>query len=368
MSDTDIADIEELEIRRQALGHYVKDPAGFSIEPLGDGLINETFLVEGPVGALPPSHGTAADRAVLQRVNPIFGLAVHEDIEAVSRHLVKKGLLSPLLYRTQSGALAVDLGKDGVWRLSSYVPGRTTSRVEPALCGEAGRLVGAFHAALFDLDHDFRFRRPGAHDLSAHLRTLQEAQAAPSPPPGFAALADEILHRAAALPAQVKGPLRVCHGDLKINNLRFGDDGNGLCLLDLDTLCRQPLCIEMGDALRSWCNPSPLGENDPHGTFDLDLFARCIEGYAGPAAAFLTAEEQAGLVAGVERIALELAARFCADAVNRRYFRWDPSRFESQSSHNMVRAAGQLGVARGVSSHRAAAEALVERALHRATG
>ncbi len=347
---------------RRALSFYVprtqEDRAAFRIQPLGDGLINETFLVTGPLFA-------AASQAVLQRVNPIFGITVHDDIEAVSRHLLSKGLLTPLLYRTTQRALAVDLRDGGVWRLSTYVPGRSTSRVEPELCHEAGRLVGQFHGALLDLRHTFRFSRPGAHNLHAHLRALREAQRAPTPPPGFDTLAQQILDRAGTLPEQVEGPLRACHGDLKINNLRFDDAGRGLCLLDLDTLSYLPLCIEMGDALRSWCNPSPLGEDDPDASFDLSLFQRCIQGYAETSAAFITQREKDGLIAGVERIALELAARFCADAVHDRYFRWDPTRFENRAAHNLMRAAGQLGVARSVATQRTAALDLVAAAYSR---
>ena len=55
------------------------------VRPLGDGLINETFLVElaAPAGPV---------RAVLQRVNPLFGIAVHDDIEAITTHLAHKGI------------------------------------------------------------------------------------------------------------------------------------------------------------------------------------------------------------------------------------------------------------------------------------
>jgi hypothetical protein len=41
-------------------------------------------------------------------------------------------------------------------------------------------------------------------------------------------------------------------------------------------------------------------------------------------------------------IMIELAARFCADALNESYFAWDPVRFPSRSEHNRVRAEGQL--------------------------
>jgi Ser/Thr protein kinase RdoA (MazF antagonist) len=347
-----------LDPRRSALGRYVgaAQAEAAEIAPLGDGLINETYLVRCP-GA-----GEPYAACVLQRVNPIFGFAVHDDIEAITAHLAAKGMETTRLVRTPEGALAVDLGAEGVWRILTYVPGQSTSVVAPALCREAGRLVGRFHAALADLSHRFRFSRPGAHDLAAHLQRLRGAAAlaeAEGAPPGFAELRAEILARCEELPGQVAGPARICHGDLKISNVRFDEEGRGRCLLDLDTMAHLPVAIEMGDALRSWCNPSPLAENDPEAGFDLDLFAQAVAGYAEGAGGLLLQEEQAGLVAGVERIALQLAARFCADVVGPGYFRFDPARFPSRAAHNMVRARGQLSVAQAVARRRREAAEIV---------
>lgn len=324
-----------------------------SVEPLGDGLINETFLVQ-----------AGAWRGVLQRVNPLFGVLVHEDIEAITRHLKDQGQPTPRLYRTTADRLWVELGEAGVWRLLTFVPGRCFSVMTPELAEPAGELVGRFHAALLDLHHTFRFTRQGAHDLSRHLGVLREAagrsEAAGLDPEilnTFKNLADEILQRTARLPAEVPGPLRLCHGDLKINNLRFDEAGRGVCLLDLDTLARLPLGLELGDALRSWCNPR--GEDDPASSFDLDLFERALTGYAVHARAFLTPLERGFLVRGVERVALQLAARFGADVVNQSYFRWNPRKFSSRAEHNLVRARSQLGVAVSLGQQRDRAESLV---------
>lgn len=540
---------------RAALARYLGPVAAAKarISPLGDGLINETYLVEGDHSGLPDDGLPPPPRSVLQRVNPIFDIAVHEDIEAITRHLAQKGLATPRLYRTPEGELAVevegqvpveievevprvlaageidegdeaeaaegpedepddgtvtedlastgsqpselpppeegddgeeedaserpdedtseftapdaaseataevpipddpdgasedeatsevlipddpdatgeadaptsgdddDLGAErtgevpiptdedepeaalkaapldgregsaesprgprvrwervkrtelrparGVYRLSSFIPGQTFGSALSAGAGvlrEGGRLVARFHEALLDMRHDFAFTRPGAHHLPTHLSTLLFAQQRPEAAavPGFLDLSSEVAERITDHPMDAPGPLRLCHGDLKISNLRFDDAGRALCLLDLDTLSYLPLMVELGDALRSWCNSNPAAEDSPDGRFDLGLFEAALTGYADRARGFLLPEEREAIVAGVERIALELSARFAADAVNDRYFRWDPARFPSRAAHNMVRAAGQLSLARSIADQRAEAEAIVAR-------
>jgi Ser/Thr protein kinase RdoA (MazF antagonist) len=253
-----------------------------------------------------------------------------------------------------------------VWRLLTFVPGATFHKIDPALAAEAGQLVARFHQSLLDLPHRFHFTRPGAHDLGRHLATLRAAvNKAPGVadlPADFPLLAAEILARASELPLEFEAPLRLCHGDLKISNLLFLPTGGthvGHCLVDLDTLAYLPLGLELGDALRSWCNPDD--ENNPAGRFDLELFAAAVGGYARHGAAFVTPAEQQQLVTGTLRVALQLAARFAADVVNQSYFGWDATRFPSRAAHNLVRASGQLSLARSLAAQKTQAEALVAR-------
>jgi Ser/Thr protein kinase RdoA (MazF antagonist) len=338
----------------------------YTIRPLGDGLINDTFLVEIPAP-------TGVVRAVLQRVNPLFGIAVHHDIEAVTQHLVRKQLCTPLLIRTRDDQLAVDLGPGdagGVWRMLTYVEGQTFAKMTEALAAPAGELTARFHTAVSDLQHRFHFVRAGAHDLERHLRNLATAvdkahsELSLPTPPRFFALADSIFTLARDIPLQVPGPLRICHGDLKLNNLRFGDDGQGLCLLDLDTLAQLPLGLELGDALRSWCNPAGEDQTDPH--FDLSLLQRVLYGYMRIAKSFISVEERDYLILGTLRITTQLAARFAADVVNQSYFRYDPARYASRAAHNYVRAQGQLALAQSLVMQRREAESLVQSAFSEA--
>ena len=74
---------------------------------------------------------------------------------------------------------------------------------------------------------------------------------------------------------------------------------------------------------------------------------------------WILAEEIGAIVAATANIQVELAARFCADALNERYFGWDARRFGSRSEHNRVRAAGQLAVHRSLMVQRNALDKAV---------
>jgi Ser/Thr protein kinase RdoA (MazF antagonist) len=311
---------------------------GLAVRPAEDGgLINVTWYVGDPV------------QWVVQRLHPAFRADVHDDIEAVTAHLAARGLVTPRLLRTDAGTLC-DTGPEGVFRVMDFVPGRTFQRVEsPALAEAAGALVARFHAAVDDLVYDYHHVRPGAHDTPLHMRRLEEGLSRASPE--ARAVAEEILERWHTF-EMADLPLRHCHGDLKISNLRFDAAGGGLCLLDLDTLSALPLDVELGDAWRSWCNPR--GEDDPDTHFDLDIFAASVRGYV--AVRPLSAVERDALAGAPERIALELASRFCRDAWEDAYFGWNAQRFPSRTAHNLFRARGQLSLARSARARRSDAE------------
>jgi Ser/Thr protein kinase RdoA (MazF antagonist) len=335
--------------------------AGFesaTARPYGRGLINDTFLLASPAG-----------RCVLQRLHPVFGPEVHHDIEAVTAHLARKGVVTPRLIPTRDGALWVERPGDGraeVWRAQTFVPDLDTydRLATDAHAHAAGALVGRFHRALSDLEHEYRFVRAGVHDTPAHLAALAAAVAAS---PGHrlyeavAPLADDILAAGRALPDLAALPRRHAHGDLKLSNLLFDASLQGVCLVDLDTVGRMSLAFELGDALRSWCNPA--GEDDTDCAISAERVGLAVSGYASAARGLVAPEEAASLVDGLATICVELAARFAADALRERYFGWDPTRHPSRGAHNLVRARGQWSLARSVLRDRAALQARVDAAL-----
>ena len=88
-----------------------------------------------------------------------------------------------------------------------------------------------------------------------------------------------------------------------------------------------------------------------------------MAGYAAAAQGFLTPAEWQAIPAGTLTITVELAARFCADALREKYFAWDDRRYSSASAHNQARTRGQLQVAESLKAEQAALDELTARAF-----
>lgn len=344
---------DEQKTTRTVLAHYGLEKARTS--PLGNGLINQTWLVE---------NGDE-EGFVLQRVNPMFPPAINQDIEAVTRHLENKGMLTCRLIAANDGSLWVEHEKS-VWRLLSRIDGFSHNALtSTGQAHEAGTILGKFHRAVGDLDHQFANLRLGIHDTAYHLRVLEETLRDRTGHPQYAAvskLARQILDMANSLPALAEAPDRIVHGDPKVNNILFESvSDRALCLIDLDTISRMPLALELGDAMRSWCNPS--GEDHWTGEFSAELFIPAINGYAEQTRGWIWPDEWSSILSATHIILVELAARFCADALNESYFGWDPQKFSTRSEHNQVRSAGQLTEARSLSAQQKELKVMVNAAF-----
>ncbi len=320
------------------------DLAGHPVRPLAGGLINTTFVVGDP------------PVAVLQKQHAMFPPRVNVDIEAVTAHVASKGMVTPTLIRTGAGEVCHVDAEGRAWRALTWVPGTTTDTVDSLdVASEAGALTARWHVATADLDHAFRFVRPGAHDTAKHMATLEGALASRPDHRLYdevAPLAETILAMWRTWDGPLDRPARVTHGDLKISNLRFDESGRGVCLLDFDTLGRQPIDVELGDAARSWCNPA--GEDVADATFDTDRFAAAFGAYL--AVHPLPREDREAIVETTERICFELAARFAADALLDAYFGWNPEVAPSRCDHNLLRARGQASLAASVRVRRSDVE------------
>ena len=312
------------------------------LESPDQGLINGTWILGNP-----PQY-------VLQWVNPIFSPRIHTDLQIILKHLESKGNTTPQLITTTSGHPCWE-EDHGCWRIWSFIEGSTIHSVHSlSIAQQAGALVGSFHRALSDLDHQFVAPQRDIHNTPQRMNDLRKSleHAVGHPLEKEATiLGEKILHAWELWDGTLNQPTRICHGDLKISNLRFNtDQTKGVCLIDLDTVGPNPLSVELGDAWRSWCNRS--GEDDPSSAqFDVEIFAASAKAWIAHAPEILPIEKES-LVGGIERICLELSARFCSDAINNSYFKENREKYPQKGGHNLIRAQSQYNLARSAKEHR----------------
>ncbi len=326
---------------RDVLTAYAVNPV--QVRPVETGLINRTYRVTDVNGL----------DYILQAVNRMFPPELNLDIDVVTRHLEKSGLLTPRLLPDRHG-MVFYRNSGRTWRLFSYISGVTHQRLrQPELAGAAGVMLGRLHGSLALLDYELRTSRPGVHDTDRHVRHLKNTLENKKAHARYAAiepLAEDILAHLRQLPKLPAVSKRLVHGDPKISNFIFtGDDREVKCMVDFDTLNKMPVYLELGDALRSWCNPA--GEDTTDGYFSMAHCRAALDGYARHTGDLLTRQEWLAIPLATLTIYLELATRFCADALNEDYFSWDADRFSSHSEHSEIRARGQFNAANSVLNH-----------------
>ena len=205
----------------QALAHWnISEPIS-SCED--QGLINQTWLIGKPYNY------------VLQWVNPIFHSSIHDDIEAIIRHIKSKGGLLPSLIPLPDGRNCLP-EEQGTWRMLEFIPGRTIHAIHnQEIAKAAGSLVGQFHNLLLDFEHKWIAPRRDIHNTPERMNDLRQAlEQADQHPLEIPArkLGTEILDAWERWDGSLEQPHRVCHGDLKISNLRFDTHTNkGLTFL-----------------------------------------------------------------------------------------------------------------------------------------
>lgn len=136
-----------------------------------------------------------------------------------------------------------------------------------------------------------------------------------------------------------KLPLRVTHNDTKFNNVMIDDiTGEGIALIDLDTVMPGLSLYDFGDAIRSGATTALEDEADLSKVkFDINLFEHFTKGYLETAKDALTETEIEYLPLSAKIITLELGMRFLMDHLNGdTYFKVD------RENHNLDRARNQF--------------------------
>jgi Ser/Thr protein kinase RdoA (MazF antagonist) len=161
---------------------------------------------------------------------------------------------------------------------------------------------------------------------------------------------------------QAKGdvPERITHNDTKLNNVLLDDQsGEGVCVIDLDTVMPGLVLYDFGDMVRTATNAAAEDETDlTKVEARLPIFEALAEGYLSTAADFLNRAETGQLVFSGRLMTFEVGIRFLTD-----YLEGDVYFKTKHASHNLERARNQFALLRSLERHASAMEAIVNRCL-----
>jgi Ser/Thr protein kinase RdoA (MazF antagonist) len=330
------------------------------ITPLGNGLINDTFLVTTPSSVF-----------VLQRLNhQVFPAPeqIMENLITLNQHLEQKNpesiklQIPEILYTVHNSPYYQD-EQNNYWRALRFIAHteslealRTRSDAE-----QAGFALGHFHRLISDINPGSLYDTlPGFHITPAYLiRYHQVLTQTPLLPDSLesrfcAEFIARFQHRADDLEtAKQQGLLllRVIHGDPKLNNFLFDKDSKAVVsLIDLDTVKPGLIHYDIGDCLRSCCH------NPESNRFDLESCAALLKGYLSEADAFFSEHDYEYLYAAIRLIPFELGLRFYTDYLEGNcYFK------VTEPEQNLQRAVGQFHLCESIMAQEQALKALIKR-------
>ena len=360
-----------------------------SVNPLGSGNINSTFLVKVRPAAIGLASSTTPAKFVLQRINAqVFRQPrlVIQNMVVLSEHLKAQGASLdrrweiPTILPTQSGENYWRDSTGEYWRAISFIENAQTLETVQSLAHaeEVGSGLAMFHSLISTLDpndladtlegfhitpnyladyqrshskvKDLKFKDLKAKDLQAkdstnatHLDPTTEIEQRQYCS-NFIAQRQSWAHVLEDAKASGQLQLRPIHGDPKINNILIGQNGQAVSLIDLDTLKPGLIHYDIGDCLRSGCNR--LGEETEdwqNVVFDIDLAKAILRGYLSLASDFLTEPDYDYLYDSIRLLAFELGLRFFTD-----YLAGDIYFKVKHRRHNLTRALVQFKLAESI--------------------
>ena len=331
--------------------HFIDEAQIACIQPLGSGLINDTYKIM--------MKGQEQPKYVLQHINDKVFTDVEmlqRNIEIVTNHIRHKyeaaGL--PDIDRRVLHFLKADTGKTYVkvgeeyWRVMDFIADSVTQdAVTPQSAYDAGKSFGDFESLLADVKEPIGEIIPNFHNIEFRLQQLDEAIAAD--PVGrikdpevqdhvkkIKNLAYE-MSLGERLYREGKLPKRICHCDTKVNNMLFDKNGNVLCIIDLDTIMPSFVFSDFGDFLRSAANTGAEDDTDLGNIhFNMEIYDAFLQGYLEGTQSFLTPVERENLPYAAMLFPYMQAVRFFADYIN-----GDTYYKIKYPEHNMVRTRAQ---------------------------
>ena len=345
------------------------------IRPLGEGLINDTYKVV-------TAEATEPDY-VLQRVNhnvfPDVDM-VMRNIQAVTDHIRQKLLAAGeddierkvLRFIPAREGDKLYIVQDGqYWRLMVFIPNAITKQaVDADSSRDAGRAFGRFQAMLADIPVQLGETIKDFHNMEFRLQQLREVVAQDPvgrvSEPRVQALLREIEARAEEMTkAERMGregtlPKRVCHCDTKVNNMMFNQEGQVLCVIDLDTVMPNFIFSDYGDFLRTAANEVAEDCPDMQAVrFRMDIFQAFTEGYLESARSFLLPVEIENLPYATALFPYMQCVRFLWD-----YLSGDKYWKCQYADHNFVRANNQFHLLKSVEAHYPQMQAFIQQCLN----
>lgn len=340
--------------------------------PYGSGHINDTLeLVVDQAGA--------TVRYILQRINGrIFKNppTLMENIGRVTAHVAhqleshydaSRRVLT--LVPTRTGAFCAMDERGDYWRIYLFIEKARTYDVidSPARAQAAASAFGAFMSQLSDFNaSDLHETIPDFHNTPARLAALKEAVAADrvgrvaSAKKEIAFFLDreEDANRLLKLHRAGKLPLRVTHNDCKLNNVMLDDiTGEGICVIDLDTVMPGLSLYDFGDMVRTATSPAAEDErNLSLVKMQMLMFEALVTGFLAGAGSMLVNEEVEELPFAGKLITMETGIRFLTDYLNGdQYFK------VARPDHNLDRCHTQCELVRSIEAQSTAMREVVER-------
>ncbi len=335
--------------------HFHFDGDFSHAEPIPSGHINDSYA------AWFRRADGQAHRYLLQRINHhVFRSPekLMENIEGVTSHLRNKILASggnpqretlTLIPTRDGGTLHRTPGGD-YWRAAVFIEGAQTYEIardlEQVYCvakafGRFQRWVSdlpaeRLHETIPDFHHTGKrfaaFVRAVERDVASRAHTVRAEIEFVEHRAGEVSILVDLLERG-------RLPQRVTHNDTKFNNVMIDDrTGQGICVIDLDTVMPGLSLYDFGDSVRSGANPAAEDERDlSQVTVDLGIFDRLAAGYLEAARDFLTPLEIDLLPFSAKLMTFECGMRFLTDYLNGDvYFR------VRRPDHNLDRCRTQL--------------------------
>ena len=365
---TDLRDLRPIVPHFQIHGEFL------SAEPYGSGHINDTYAATFNQGGTPI-------RYIIQRINHLVFRnppALMENIQRVTNHLRSK-LAEAGVEDISRRVMTVIPSRDGAsyfqdavgdfWRAYVFIENaRTYDTLESEdQAYQAARMFGLFQKMLADLPQPpLNETIPDFHNGQKRYQTFLETLQAD--PQNRAATAREeiafvidhawVFDVLPDLVAKGEIPVRCTHNDTKINNVMLDDaTGEGLCVIDLDTLMPGLSLYDFGDIVRTTTSPAAEDERDlSRVAMRMSRFEAVARGFLESTGDTLTRAERAHLVLSGQLITLIIGTRFLTD-----YLAGDTYFKVRREGHNLDRCRTQLRLVRSIIEQQDAMNALIDR-------